>query len=210
MVLAGLGVLLIAIATIGGPEDHVLAVPYRNQLDGSPYARSNCGPAALAMALAYFDVDVSLWDLRVKAMQAQRSWVDDEGGYSHRYGVFVYVLASVAESMGFETVGLWHTEGRRVERMRQWQPADLRQQVNVGRPVIVQVEYRALPGNAGSSFAEDHYIVVHGQRNDDFVYSDPLGIDAGGPNRVIAESDLRRAMRRASSPDAAFALRRRP
>ena len=33
-------------------ETHVFDVPYRNQLDGSPYALANCGPTALSMAIA--------------------------------------------------------------------------------------------------------------------------------------------------------------
>jgi len=209
MLLGWLELLLAAVVSLSASDDHVLRVPYRNQLDGSPYAQANCGPTSLAMALAFYDLDVSTWELRVKSMQAQRSWVDDEGGYSHRYGVFVYNLASVAEGLGFEPVGLWQTEGRRLDRLRHWRAADLRQQVRAGRPVIVQVEYRALPGRADSSYAEDHYIVVHGVSGDDFVYSDPLGIDGSGPDMRIGEGELRRAMERASSPGAAFALRRR-
>jgi hypothetical protein len=104
----------------------VLDVPYRNQLDGSAYALSNCGPTSLSMALAYYGIDVSPWDLRVRAMQAQQSWVDDEGGYSDHYGVF--------------------------------------------------------------------------------VYSDPLGTPDSGPNQIISEADLARAMAEAATPRAAFAL----
>ena len=74
-------------------ERHVLDVPYRNQLDGSRYALANCGPTALSMSLAYYGVDASPWDLRVRSMRTQHSWVDDEGGYSDDYGVFVYNLA---------------------------------------------------------------------------------------------------------------------
>ncbi len=92
-------------ATLFGPgpapaDVHVLDVPYRNQLDGSAYAMANCGPTSLAMVLAYYGIDASPWDLRVKAMQIQHSWVGDDGGYSDGYGVFVYNLASVAETMG--------------------------------------------------------------------------------------------------------------
>jgi hypothetical protein len=31
------------------------------------YALANCGPASLAMVLAYYGVDTSTWDLRVRA-----------------------------------------------------------------------------------------------------------------------------------------------
>jgi hypothetical protein len=161
------------------------------------------------MVLGYYDVEADTWDLRVRSMKVQRSWVNDEGGYSHRYGVFVYNLAHVAEEHGFEVVGLWEHEGRRFDRMRRWELSDVRRQLALGRPVIVQVEYRALPGNAGSSYMNDHYVVVHGTRGDELVYSDPLGRDGRGPDERIANEALQRAMHRASSPGAAFAIRKR-
>ena len=94
---------VIAAALLGfGPapgDAHVLDVPYRNQLDGSAYALANCGPTSLAMVLAYYGIDASPWELRVKAMKAQHSWVGDDGRYSDSYGVFMYNLASVAETI---------------------------------------------------------------------------------------------------------------
>ena len=75
--------LLVGAFLFGGTGDtHVLNVPYRNQLDGSPYALANCGPTALSMAFAYYGIDASPWDLRVRSMKVQHSWVTDEGGYS--------------------------------------------------------------------------------------------------------------------------------
>src|SRR5256885_16068172 len=108
----------------GGASDaHVLDVPYRNQLDGSAYALANCGPTALSMVLAYFGVDASPWDLRVRAMQAQHSWTDDDGGYSDRYGVFIYNLAAVAESYGLHADGLGRPEGGEIDQVRAWRIA---------------------------------------------------------------------------------------
>jgi hypothetical protein len=186
----------------GRGEGQVLHVPYRAQLDGSAYAQANCGPAALAMVLAYYGIDDSLWSLRVQAMQAQHSWVDDDGGYSDGYGVFVYNLATVAESLGLRADGLWQREGNRVDRLRLWQASDLRRQIEAGRPVIVQVQFRLLPGNVSSRYVEDHFIVVHGTVGSDFVYSDPLS----GSELTIAESDLLRAMGAADTPYVGFAL----
>jgi uncharacterized protein YvpB len=180
----------------------ILDVPYRSQLDGSPYARANCGPTALAMVLAFYGIDASLWDLRVSSMKAQHSWVSDEGGYSHSYGVFIYNLASVAESMGAHVGGLWRREGARVDSLREWRASDLRREVQTGHPVVVQVAYRALPGHIGSWVQVDHYVVVHGLVGDDFVYSDPLG----GPREVISEPTLMDAMAAASSPGVGFAV----
>jgi hypothetical protein len=120
---------VVVVAALLGPgpvpgEAHILDVPYRNQLDGSAYALANCGPTSLAMVLAYYGIDASPWDLRVKAMLVQHSWVGDDGGYSDGYGVFVYNLASVAETMGVHATGVWRREDARDDRVREWQAAD--------------------------------------------------------------------------------------
>jgi uncharacterized protein YvpB len=193
-------------ARAGAGDAHVLDVPYRNQLDGSAYALANCGPTSLSMVLAYYGIDASSWDLRVRAMKAQHSWVSDDGGYSDSYGVFVYNLAAVAEGMGLHVDGLWAREGGRVDRLHQWQPTDLRRAIQADHPVIVQVGYRALPMHSASTVLDDHYIVVHGTVDADFVYSDPLGVGSGGPSLQISERDLMAAMGQASTPRAGFAL----
>jgi len=190
----------------GTSEPHVLDVPYRNQLDGSSYALANCGPAALSMALAYYGIDASPWDLRVRAMMAQHSWISDDGGYSDEYGVFVYNLASVAEELGAHADGLWTRDGARLDHFHEWQLGELRREVLANHPVIVQVEYRALPGHTHSRSVDDHYIVVHGSYGTDFVYSDPLGFGERGPAEQIAEEDLVAAMALASAPRAGFAV----
>jgi hypothetical protein len=195
--------LLLALSLFAShPDGQVLHVPYRSQLDGSAYAQANCGPAALAMVLAYYGIDDSLWSLRVQAMQAQHSWVDDDGGYSDGYGVFVYNLAAVAESQGMRVDGLWLREGNRIDRLRLWRAADLRRQIEAGRPVIVQVRFRLLPGNVSSRYVEDHFIVVQGFVGTDFVYSDPVS----GSELSIGESELLRAMGAADNPYVGFAL----
>ena len=181
-------------------------LPFRSQLDGAPYALSNCGPTALGMALAYYGVDASSWELRVRAMQIQHSWLDDDGGYSDRYGVFVYNLGEVAESYGLRVDGLWRYEAGHVDRLREWQPTELRRELGLGRPVIVQVKYRALPGHRGSRATDDHYIVLHGFIGDDFVYSDPMGSDPSAAWLVISTADLTSAMEQAATPRVGFAL----
>jgi len=199
----GLTGLLLGVAILfGSADEHVLQLPYRSQLDGSPYAGANCGPTSLSMMLAYYGIEASPWELRVKSMKAQHSWVDDEGGYSDRYGVFVYNLATVGEGYGLRSEGLWRHEARHIDVPREWQARDLRQQIRLNRPVIVQVLYRALPSASGSAYVEDHFIVVHGLIGDDFVYSDPLD----GPEQVASERALLRAMELASSSRSGFTL----
>jgi hypothetical protein len=200
------GLLALPMGDPGNANAHVLDVPYRDQLDGSRYALANCGPTALSMVLAYYGIDQSPWELRVRSMQAQHSWVDDEGGYSDGYGVFIYNLASVAEGAGLHTSGLWLREGTRLDRLHEWQPGEIRREVQADHPLIVQVRYRSLPRHAASTALDDHYLVIHGVRGDDFVYSDPLASGDGGPDERISEQDLMVAMNRASSPRVGFAV----
>ncbi len=194
-----------------GPESHVLDVPYRSQLDGSSYQWANCGPTALSMALAYYGIDASPWDLRVLSMEAQHSWVTDEGGYSDRYGVFVYNLAAAAQRIGggVHADGLWSRDAARTDHFHLWRPDELRREIEANHPVIVEVEYRAMPGNERSSAVDDHYIVVHGVDGSEFIYSDPLGTDASGSDQTISEADLLWAMGQASAPRAGFAVVKR-
>src|SRR5689334_17715813 len=103
----------------GAADAHVLAVPYRNQLDGTPYALANCGPTSLSMVLAYYGIDASPWELRVRSMQAQHSWVDDPDGYSDRYGVWVYNLATAAETFGLHADGLWARDAARSDHLHE-------------------------------------------------------------------------------------------
>src|SRR5215216_502581 len=68
----GLTGLLLGVAILfGSADEHVLQLPYRSQLDGSPYAGANCGPTSLSMMLAYYGIEASPWELRVKSMKAQ-------------------------------------------------------------------------------------------------------------------------------------------
>ena len=193
----------------GAIGESVFDMPYRNQLDGSPYAMANCGPTALSMVLAFYGIDASPWELRVASMQVQHSWVDDDGGYSNAYGVFVYNLASVAQTYGLRTTGLWTYEGSRVDQLRQWEPDDLRRELALDRPVIVEVEYRALPAHQGSRATADHYIVLHGFSGSEFLYSDPMGLAEDADAVTINEADLFYAMGQAMTPRVAFAAARK-
>ena len=107
---------------------------------------------------------------------------------------------------GLRVDGLWAREGGRVDRLHQWQPTDLRRAIQADHPVIVQVGYRALPMHSASTTLDDHYIVVHGTVDGDFVYSDPIAVGGGGQGMQISEHDLIAAMGQASTPRAGFAL----
>ncbi len=187
-----------------------LDVPYQSQLDGSPYEAANCGPTAVSMALAYYGVDASRWDVRVRAMEAQGSWVDSEGGYSDSYGTFVHALAAATETYGLRTYGLWQYDGYKVDSLRRWSPEDIRKALENGWPVIVETRYNRLPEHAGSNFDGDHYVIVTGASDDQFVYNDPYDPGTGGPDQVMTAGELANAMDGSSAPDAAFAVYRPP
>lgn len=197
--------LLLALPTAASAESErrVLPLPYRDQLDGGPYGPANCGPASIGMVLDAHGIDVSSWELRVAAMKLQGTWGAE---YRHEWGVFIYNLAQVVEQYGLEVSGLYTREGAKVDDMRRWSLSDLRGQLDRGNLVVVQMEFRAMPGRAGSPYGGDHYVVLHGYAGDDFIYSDPLAENGGGPSRWIGGEALMAAMERSSAPGAAFAV----
>lgn len=172
---------------LGYPDDtrmdiaHVF-VPYRNQLDGSPWAAANCGPTALSMVLAAFGIDASPGQLRREVLAAQ-------GIYGNHVGTLLTALARVGEQRGLRIFDLY--EGGRIKR---WDLDDLRGHVQAGHPVLVQVSFRRLPGNERVPYYADHYIVITGVVDDAFLYNDPLGLGGPGWDRLISGQRLLRAM----------------
>ncbi len=157
--------------------------PYRSQLDGSPYADANCGPATIGRALDAFGVTVSSGQLRAEALTAQ-------GMRGNNVGTLITALASVVEQHGLTTYGLRGADGG----IRQWAPEDVRAHVQQGHPVLVQARYRNLPGRSGATFAQDHYVLVTGLTPDGFLYNDSVDADGIGWDRVMTPEQLRRAM----------------
>src|SRR3981081_4411924 len=77
--------------------------PYRTQLDDSIYARSDCGPAVLGMALAAYGVDEDTLDLRRLTHTYQGSWP------AVRVGTALQPVAHVAEDFGLSSYGLYES-----------------------------------------------------------------------------------------------------
>jgi hypothetical protein len=182
-----------------------LAVPYRTQLDGSPYAGANCGPTVLGMVLEAFGHNVEPPSLRDQVLDAEDfpRWDDDAGSY-------IWALARVAEANGIRTYGLYDDPVE--QRLHRWTTDEIRASVAQGRPVVVQVVYRGLPKRQGASYTGDHYIVVTGLLGDDFLYNDPIGgpIEGPGWDRVMTPTQLQRAMNASDTPytHTAFAVGR--
>ena len=157
-------------------------VPYRGQLDGSPYAEANCGPTSIGMVLESFGVPVPLSSLRAEVLDAQKMW-------GNSIGTLMTALAQVVEDRGLKTYGL-----REEGVIRRWSLDDVRSQLRQGRPVVVQARYRALPGREGSPYRGDHYLVITGILDDGFLYNDSIDSDGPGWDRVISGERLARAM----------------
>jgi hypothetical protein len=176
-------------------EGVLLALPYRSQIDGSPYERSNCGPASLAMVLAGFGLEVPNDELRAQVNDLQGTWDDFQSGTA------IHNLATIARSYGLRPLDLYGPKG-----LRRWTLDDVRRHLDAGHPVIPQVEYPALPGRAEASYRGDHYIVLVGYTGDEFLYHDPVPDAAGGKERRISAEQLTVAWSTGDLPFAGLAF----
>lgn len=151
------------------PPSSMVDVPYRTQLDGSPQARSNCGPASLAMMIGQFDNRVAIADLRRSVNQFMGSyWVNNGSTWE--------ALASAAKVRGYQVSGLFATGPG---KYRRWSADDLTTQIKQGNAVMILVRYRALPGRQSSTFYGNHYVVIVGVDPDGtFIFDDPAFPDA--------------------------------
>jgi hypothetical protein len=180
-------------------------VPYRTQLDGSDFAGANCGPTVLGMALETFGVDLAPSDLRRQVLGSENLNPEDADA-----GSFIWALADVALNVGLQPHGLYEDGGV----LHRWTTDEVRASLRQGRPVIVQVVYRGLPGRSDSTYYSDHYIILTGLLGDNFLYNDPIGgaeaHEGPGYDRIISTVQLERAMRASDSSYAfsAFSLGR--
>ena len=172
-----------------------LRVPYRSQIDGSPYAEANCGPASIAMILDAFGEPTAPAQLRTAVLELQGQPDCDD------CGVFIENLAAVLEARGVQTHGL-RAES---DALRRWSIEDIRDELRAGRVVVPQVMFRMLPGRGTSSYWGDHYVVLSGIIGDRFIYNDPIDSDGTGYGRVISAEALKTAMAESDFPFAAFA-----
>jgi hypothetical protein len=180
-----------------GPDVLRLKVPYRTQIDGTPWAEANCGPTTLAMVLEGRGIEVASGQVRKLVLDAQGIWGNDTG-------VYMEALAEVAGQYGLRVLGLRDRAGQ----LRSWSVEEVRAQVQLGRPVIMQVAYRGLPGRERALYGGDHFIVISGLAGEDFLYHDPINSDGLGFDRFMSPAHLQRAMNATDHryAHAAFAL----
>ncbi|MBI3965775.1 MAG: C39 family peptidase [Chloroflexi bacterium] len=175
---------------------HVLAVPYRSQLDADRYAGANCGPASLAMALGAFGIDVPTRDLRTRVNQIQGTAGDYDSGTT------LEAIAQIGEEHGLHPFGL--LEGKK--KYRQWTLDEIRAELRRGHVFIPQVHYRSLPGHEDGNPHIDHFVILTGVLGDRFVYSDPAFPGWHGTRLTIGEERLRLAWEKGDYPYAAVAF----
>lgn len=184
------------VASLHAGEGLWMRVPFRSQMDGSPAESSNCGPASVGMVLEQLHSFVPTDELRTEANRLQGTWGPDNG-----FGI--EFLAQLVERYGLRVHGLY--EG---VNFRRWSLEDLRSQLGQGRPAIVELRFRYMPGRADSDSWDDHYVVISGMLGDDFVYNDSVDVDGPGYGRVMSADDLQRAWGGSDFPFAALAVSR--
>jgi hypothetical protein len=162
-----------------------LFVPYRSQFDKSVYERSNCGVAAIAMALEHFGVPVPSLELRESINAMTGNWWKDSGiAWRH--------LMLAVQGRGLLVDGPYAAGD--ANAFRPWTLDELLAQTTQGRPVIALVRYRTLPGHEGAEYGGDHYVVVLGTAADGrVVYHDPAFRGLAGAYRTTDRETFERA-----------------
>ena len=172
------------------PSYSYIWIPWRSQFDGTTYADSNCGPAALGMAMSYYGEWWSTNGIR-KSVNTYLGYWGTDGGSTWE------ALKYAAEIRDFRVYGLYNPDGS----YHRWTLDELLEQTNMERPVILLVRYWSLPGHGDEEWWGDHYIVFLGLTPDGrVVYHDPAFSDEfNGSYRLMTQERLIRAWTRTAS-----------
>lgn len=182
------------------PVRLMLEPPYRTQLDDSIYARSDCGPAVLGMALATYGLDEDTLDLRRLTHTYQGTWP------AVRVGTALQYMGRVAEDFGLPTRGLYDGDPDGQE-FHQWTVDEIVAELGAGRLVIPLVRFGLLPGHETTGVRFGHYILLYAVRDAGFEYQDPaMRPVEGGRARWISFDQLAQAMAPVWPPRQALAV----
>lgn len=128
----------------------MIAVPYRSQEDpDAGRYRNDCGAACVGMLLDWQGVHLTTNALAAQTTLAQ-----------HDDGLTCWQLAALLNKNGVPA------------RVRTLHLADLRAELDAGRPVILLVWYGHIP-NRQATFSGGHFFVVVGYDEDSFYVNDP-------------------------------------
>jgi hypothetical protein len=163
------------------------------------YARSDCGPAVLGMALADYGVDQDTLDLRRLTHTYQGTWP------AVRVGTALQHVTHVAEDFGLSSYNLYDDAAS--ETFHQWTVDEISAQLASGRLVIPLVRFGLLPGHEASGVRWGHYVLLYAVEGDGFRYEDPAmrPIDEARA-RWISRDQLDQAMAPKWPPRQAVAL----
>ena len=177
-------------------ERQVAVPPYRTQLEDGQYARSNCGPAVLGMALEAHGLALPNVELRRLTHTYQGTWPG-------RGGTALHHMARVAEDLGLSAHGLYDEDGG----FRKWRVGEIAEQVAAGRMVVPLVRYGMLPGHETTGVLTGHYILLYAVEGNGFRYHDPAFRPyEQGRGRWISFAQLDAAMNPVLVPRQAVAL----
>jgi hypothetical protein len=182
----------------GGPEPWI-KLPYRSQMDGTPWSLANCGPTTIGMVLEGFGFKIPPATLRKEVLALQPAEDCDD------CGVYIQNLAGVVSQHGLKVNNLRDADP---EAFHHWTLDEIRAELQAGHPVVPQVFYRKLPGRATSAYYGDHFVVLTGLLGDRIVFNDPIDVEGPGYSRLITPQALDQAMAGADFPYAAFSVAR--
>jgi hypothetical protein len=158
-------------------------VPYVTQFDGTPWEGSNCGIASIAMVLGAFDITLP-------TVQVRKSIISMTGDPSYDAGVNWDPLVQMAWRHNFPVNGPNDASGH----LRHWFLEELDAESRMGRPSILLVHYRSLPGHEQAGWWGDHYVVFLGLTADgDVIYHDPAFRGSAGAYKVTDRATFERA-----------------
>jgi hypothetical protein len=176
------------VLTEGGAGDDGwgLRVPYRTQFDGSTFEWGNCGVAAIAMAMEYYGQPWSTHEVRLAINAMTGNWAT-QAGVDWRY------LKLALERRGFATDGPYTRRGG----YWSWTLEELLVETAQGRPALLLVHYRSLPGHEDDEWPGDHYVLFLGLTRDGRVlYHDPGFRGEVGAYRTLDRAAFERAWSR--------------
>ena len=176
------------VARAGDAEDDGsgLRVPYRTQFDGSTFEWGNCGVAAIAMAMEYYGQPWSTHDLRLAVNNMTGNWAT-QAGVDWRY------LKAALERRGFGVDGPYDRRGG----YWSWTLEEVLAETARGRPALLLVHYRSLPGHEDDEWLGDHYVLFLGLTRDGRVlYHDPGFPGEVGAYRTMEREAFERAWSR--------------
>jgi hypothetical protein len=160
--------------------------------DGSDYADTNSGSAAIAMVLEAYGYRAETGDVRALANILGRTFDVSQPPR-------IEMLARIGELSSVRGIGLYQGV-----RLSNWTADDVREKLRAGYPVLTLVRTDG-PDTAGDLGAE-RFVVIVGLKDNNFVYHDPTYQDDRGAGRTLTERALVKAWASSSGSSQAVAF----